>query len=111
MKSKKDENRFFIKDKKGIQLAVSTIILLVLGVLVLIGLILILTMGWDNFKMYLGAILGSEVQQARKMCNLQCKLGYEYDYCCEEKNIKAHVYNCQDEILKGDCSLDCTGLC
>tara|TARA_Y100000310_G_C20625524_1_gene785657 strand:+ start:215 stop:541 length:327 start_codon:yes stop_codon:yes gene_type:complete len=103
MKNKRGDNRFFIKDKKGLQLAISTIILMILGIVVLIGLITILVMGWDNFKMYTGSILGSSTQQARKVCKIQCGLENTYDYCCEDKEIG----NCTTEILQTDCSLDC----
>ena len=93
-----------MKDKKGIQLAISTVILLILGVFVLIGLILILVMGWDNFKTQIGVILGSETAQAQKACKIQCELGNFYDYCCEDKG----VGKCTDELLKTDCVLDCS---
>ena len=96
-----------IKNKKGLEMAVSTIILLILGIFVLIGLISILVMGWGNFKMYTGAILGSDTAQAKKMCNIQCGLDNNYDYCCEDKAVKKEVYTCKDEILKGDCNIDC----
>ncbi len=97
-----------MKNKKGVELAISTIILLILGILVLIGLVSILVMGWGNFKMYMGAILGSDTAQAQKLCKIQCSLDNNYDYCCEEKAVKKETYTCKDEILKGDCSMDCT---
>ena len=102
--------RLEIKNKKGLELAISTIILLILGIFVLVGLISILVMGWGNFKMYIGAILGSDIAQAKKMCNIQCNLDNNYDYCCEDKEVKKETYTCKDEILKGDCGIDCTAI-
>ena len=93
-----------MKDKKSIQLAISTLILIILGIFVLIGLIFILVLGWDNFKMNISAILGSEVQQSRKLCKIQCGLESDYDYCCGDKE----GMKCNDEILKTDCELDCS---
>lgn len=93
-----------MKDKRGIELAISTIILMILGIIVLIGLITILAMGWDNFKMYLGAILGSDISQSRKMCKIQCELENNYDFCC----VKKDAGKCTDEILRTDCILDCS---
>jgi len=107
MDNKKRERNSFINDKKGIQLAVSTLILITLGILVLIGLISILIMGWGDFKDNLGAILGSDIARARKNCQIQCGLENNYDYCCEEKLLGEEKYTCQDELLKGDCVLDC----
>ncbi len=94
-----------MKNKKGLELAISTIILMILGIAVLIGLIAILVMGWDNFKTQIGAILGSEISQARKSCEVQCELENSYDYCCE---IKDAGVSCQDDLLKGNCVLDCS---
>ena len=92
-----------MKNKKAIQLAISTLILLILGVVVLIGLIAMLVMGWEDFKTQIGAVLGSEISQAKKVCKIQCELDNNYDYCCEEKQ----AGRCSDEILKTDCEIDC----
>jgi len=100
-----------MKNKRGIQLAISTIILMILGLAVLIGLIMILVMGWNDFKTQIGAILGSDVAQAQKDCKVQCSLENNYDFCCESKEIKGEIYTCPDDLLKGDCSLDCSGVC
>ncbi len=99
-----------INDKRGLEMAISTIILLILGVFVLIGLISILVMGWGNFKMYIGAVLGSDIAQAKKMCRIQCSLDNSYDYCCENKNVNGQSYTCQTEILKTDCAMDCSNI-
>jgi len=99
-----------MKNKKGMQLAVSTIVLLVLGVIILIGFIMILIMGWDDFKIQIGAILGSDVSRAQKACKIQCELENSYDYCCEDKEVNGDVLSCQDDLLSGSCSLDCSGV-
>jgi len=99
-----------LKDKRGLEMAISTIIILVLAVLVLAGLISILVMGWDNFKDNIGTILGSETSQARKDCQVQCNLDNSYDYCCQEKVMGDSSLKCGDEILKGDCILDCSSV-
>lgn len=97
-----------MKNKKGLEMAISTIILLILGIIILIGLITMLIMGWSNFKMNIGAILGSEIAQAQKMCEIQCSLENNYDYCCGEKIIKGTNYTCEDSLMKTNCILDCS---
>ena len=108
IKDKKGDSRFLIKDKKGMELSITTIILLVLGILVLIGLILAVSMGWDNFKTQIGAILGSDVAQARKTCDVQCSLDNSYDYCCGEKEVNDDLLTCSDSLLDVDCEIDCS---
>jgi len=99
-----------MEDKRGLQLTISTLILFILGFVVLIGLISILIMGWDDFKVQVGAILGSEVAKAQKNCKIQCELGNSFDYCCELKKVGEGRYKCVDDLLKADCFLDCSGV-
>jgi hypothetical protein len=96
-------------NKKAFEMSISVIILLVLGILVLIGLISLLVMGWDDFKTNIGVILGSDIARAQKSCNIQCSLDNSYDYCCEAKEIGDEVLRCSDEILKiKDCEINCS---
>jgi hypothetical protein len=97
-----------IKDKRGVQLAISTLILIILGIIILIGLITILVMGWGNFKAQIQTILGSENSKIRRDCEIQCELGNSYDYCCEEKSVGDEEKTCL-ELLNEDCS--CEGRC
>ena len=97
-----------MKNKKGMQLAISTLILMILGILVLIGLITILFMGWGDFKTQIKVILGSDMAKAEKNCKLQCNLENSYDYCCEKKSIQETEYTCL-ELLNEDCG--CEGKC
>ena len=95
-------------NKKGMQLAISTLILIILGILVLIGLIGILIMGWGDFKTQIKVILGSDMSKAQKNCEIQCSLENYYDYCCEEKLMNGEKYTCQS-LSNKDCS--CEGRC
>jgi hypothetical protein len=108
IRNKRGESISFIKDKRGLQLAISTLVLMVLGILVLIGLISILIMGWGDFKTQIKVILGSDMAKAQKNCELQCNLENYYDYCCETKSMNGEGYTCL-ELLNKDCS--CEGLC
>ena len=100
-----------MKNKSGMELAVSTLILLVLGILILIGFIVILTMGWDNFKTNIIGISGSETSQMQKLCEIQCDLDNTYDFCCSEKIIDKETYYCNDSLLDVGCKINCEGVC
>tara|TARA_Y100000310_G_C20665959_1_gene807486 strand:+ start:166 stop:471 length:306 start_codon:yes stop_codon:yes gene_type:complete len=99
-----------MKSKKGMQLAISTLILLILGIIVLIGLVTVLVMGWGDFKTQIKMFLGSETASAQKQCKIQCGLDNNYDYCCEDKEIDGVGSTCQSEILKTECVLDCSAV-
>ena len=99
-----------IKNKRGMQLAISTIILLVIGVLVLIGLISMLVMGWDDFKNVIKAAFGSDTAKAQRACKIQCELGNTADYCSPVsigENAEP-LPNCNAaEVKPADCGLTC----
>ena len=106
--NKKGEDRFFIRNKNAMQMSISTLILMVLGILILMGMAAILIMGWGDFKTQVKALSGSEMAKAHKNCKLQCNLDNSYDYCCEKKIIDDNEYTCV-ELLEKDCG--CEDIC
>ena len=96
-----------VEDKRGLEMAISTLVLLVLGIFLLIGLITILIMGWDDFKLNVSAIMGSDAAKAEKTCKLQCGLENNYDFCCDIKKIKGEEYNCKD-FSAVECDIKCS---
>ena len=78
-----------MKNKSGIQLAISTIILIVLGVMVLIGLILLLATQTSFFSDVLDNFRSeSNVDDVITSCNLLATGESLFSYCCEEKVVK-----------------------
>ena len=98
-------------NKRGFQLAISTIILLILGILVLISLILIVTGQFEAFLDVIRNYGGSDIDNLNKLCQSQCDLKQEYDFCCGEKVIKKEEITCLDDRLSVDCGIDCAGVC
>ena len=97
-----------IKNKRGMELAISTIILMVIGIILLIGLISILFMGWDDFKTAIGAALGSDIAKAKRVCKIQCEMENTVDFCADKK-VGELTLKCTDAKIKpADCSLPCT---
>lgn len=96
-----------IKNKRGMELAISTIILMVIGIILLIGLISILFMGWDDFKTAIGAALGSDMAKAQRTCKIQCEMENTVDFCAE-KTVGTEKFKCTDAKIKPvDCILSC----
>lgn len=89
------------------ELAISTIILMVIGIILLIGLISILFMGWDDFKTAISAALGSDMAKAQRDCKIQCETDNSIDFCAE-KTVGTEKLKCTDAKIKPvDCSLTC----
>ena len=97
-------------NKKGIELALSTLILMILGVLVLIGFAYMLTNGFTRFgestKPFLQTAEGVAVKEA---CNIACGAGDKLTYCCRNFTISSEQILCTDSMLEPDCSLTCVG--
>lgn len=100
-----------MKNKRGVQLATSTIILLILGLIILIGMVLFFTGTLDRFWNLIQEYYGSEIDQITKICQTQCNLGNRYSYCCEEKSFEDEKIICLDERLYVTCDINCEDVC
>jgi len=93
---------------KAIELAISTLILIVLGVLVLIGLTYVLTNGFETLKSssepFLDTTQSSSVKQA---CSLACSNEDKLTFCCEEYDVDELKIKCTDKRLEISCQLNC----
>jgi len=75
--------------KKGVQLAVSTIVLIILGILVLIGLIFLLATQTSFFSDVLSNFRSeNNIDDVVTSCNLLAGSESLFAYCCEEKIVK-----------------------
>lgn len=100
-----------LNSKRSFEMAITTLIVIVLGILVLIALALALTGGFDNLMRAIRGYSGTDADNLVSICQSQCDLSQENSFCCEEKLLGKEKTNCQDERLKIDCSLDCEGVC
>lgn len=77
-------------NKKGQELTLGTIILIVLGVLVLIFLIYGFSSGWSNLWKKIAGVEGkTNVDDIRSACELACSRGEasKYSYCQENRSV------------------------
>lgn len=97
-------------NKKAFEMAISTLVIIVLGVVLLIGLILAITKGFDFFntssKPFLDTTQASSIKQA---CILACSNEDKITYCCEEYEIDDSEIKCTDTRLEVNCGLNCSG--
>ena len=103
-----------MKDKKGQEMTVSTLILLVLGAIILVLVILGFTMGWQNLWAKINIFNPStDLDSVIAACKLSAASGATGSYC-EFKSVtisgtKQYV-NCEDNRVVGslDKTLTCT---
>ena len=80
-----------IQDKRGAEMTVGTIVVIVLALLVLVLLALGFTMGFGNLKDRIVNIFnpqGSNVETIRQSCSLACELENKYDFCSVARTVK-----------------------
>ncbi len=95
-------------DKKGFELAISTIIIIILGILVVIGIIYAVTDGFKKFKAVRDPLLNSaEGIAIMKSCEIACKSNDRITFCCTDYKIQSENYKCSNEQLDIDCDFSC----
>lgn len=90
------------------QLTISSLILITLGILVLIAITFALTIGFERFKRstdpYLDTTETSAIKQA---CSQACDSNIKLIFCCEEYETKNQKIKCTDPRLELGCTLNC----
>ncbi|MCX8158928.1 MAG: hypothetical protein N3D20_01405 [Candidatus Pacearchaeota archaeon] len=100
-------------NKKGQEMSVTTLILIVLGVIVLVILVLGFSIGWDTIFGKLKFAPG-DVQALQKACIMYAEQDFNIDYC-QFRKIKTdsgtEYMNCEDKRVKpSGAQIDCTKL-
>jgi len=73
-------------EKRAQNISITTIILIIIGLVVLVLLILGFTMGWGRFKEWI--VPSNNIQTIVDQCNIACSTGQKYNYCFEKKELK-----------------------
>lgn len=73
-------------NKRGQELSVNTLILIIIGVLVLVFLIIGFTIGWQKIFPFITP--GNTVKDVSDKCILSCKTQSSYDYCTTKREIR-----------------------
>ena len=92
-------------DKKGQELTLGTIVLIVLGIAVLVFLIFGFTTGWGQLWSKIGAFgSDSNVEDVKLDCKTDCLAGEESSFCLEKKTLKIFDSNKKIREVTGTCS-------
>jgi len=110
-----------IGNKKGFEMAISTIIIIILSLIVLIALILVFTRSTGTFSERISSLLGnSNIDSVRDSCNLLASQQSAYEYCCVNKTVKLSLNKKIDlpcSFARGESwgkqidELNCVGVC
>ncbi len=97
-----------LRDRRGFELAISTIVILVLGLFVLIGLALLVGGGIDVFKSSTKPFFDTtSVSSIKQACQLACEGRDRITYCCKKYDIDDEKVGCGDRRLEIQCGLEC----
>ena|SRR3989344_5157200 len=101
----KKKSGVFPADKKGQEMSVTTIILIVLGLAVLVILILGFRIGWSKILPFLPS---NNVQNVVASCNAACATGNEYEFCTVSRALKADGLPGGVKEVKNNCDFFAT---
>ena len=74
-------------NKRGQGLSISTIILIILGLIVLVILVLGFILGWDKIVPWVNS--DNNVDTIMQACQTACTTGSKYSYCSMQRELKA----------------------
>ncbi|RMD67653.1 hypothetical protein D6817_00870 [Candidatus Pacearchaeota archaeon] len=97
-------------EKRGFELAISTLVIILLGVILLIAIIIFVSGGFDRFKKTTKPLEESSVSSAIiQACNLACQNQDRFFYCCKENELEdKRKIKCTDPLLGLSCEkVDC----
>jgi hypothetical protein len=78
-----------MRDKKGQEMSISTLVLIVIGIIVLVLLILGFSYGWQNLIDKINIFGGgSDVSTVIQSCGISASAGDKYSYCSDFKLVK-----------------------
>jgi len=103
------------RDKRGLEMAISTLIIIILSVIVLLALVLAFTGGFTEFWKTIKSYSQSDIQALKKTCENSCAFNNNYDFCCLQREIDfgggTENLTCQDSRLKVECKINCQDVC
>jgi hypothetical protein len=96
-----------MQNKKALELAISTLVLIILGIAILVAIILAISGGFDNLKTATDPLLDTTKSSAIKQaCSLACDNADKLTYCCKEYKLENTKIKCYDERLGNSCPSD-----
>jgi hypothetical protein len=107
-------------NKKGAEMAIGTLVVIILSILVLVLIAFGFGMGWRNLWDKISGTFGGgvNVDSLKQACEYACTTQRTYEYCCIERSInykdeagsiKVEKGTCMNSLIKPQCDLTCSG--
>jgi hypothetical protein len=74
------------KNKKGQGMSISSIILIILGLVILVILILGFVIGWDKIAPWIGG--SNNIDTLKNSCGTACSTNSQFDFCSVKRDVK-----------------------
>ncbi len=88
-----------MKNKRGFELAINTVVILVLAILVLLFLVLFFTSSSSDFTTKIKSYFSySNIDNIIDRCNMLSDVSREYEFCCEKRTVR--YYENSEKIEK-----------
>jgi hypothetical protein len=95
-------------NSRGFELAISTLVIIALGVILLIGLVYVVTDGFKKFNNATDPFADSaEAAAVKQACDLACTSKNMFAYCCNNVTLGKETTTCADSRLEVNCELSC----
>ena len=96
-------------NSRGFDIAITTIVLIIIGIAVLIGLVFFIKNGFSFFKAGTDPILKTQSLEAtRQACELVCRSENVFAFCCESISMNDEEVFCNEDRLNVGCNIDCS---
>ena len=109
------KRRTLLSNRSGFELAMSTLVIIILSIAVLVVLLITFTGGWKKLWGNAEQLTPSDLEVIKSACVNACNSEMGIDFCCRQReavvgNNKIKI-NCTDYRLNVDCNIKCTDQC
>ena len=95
--------------RKGFEIAISTVVIIVISIILLAGLIFLFTNGFNLWTTSIEPISDSANMGAvKEACNLACSIEDEITFCCNKFSLNDNLILCTNSSLGIDCLMSCS---
>ncbi len=98
-------------NKRGVEMGLSVIVLIVVALIVLTALVFLITKAFGLWNTSVGPISSTiSVVAAKDACNLACTTEDKLTFCCSRFSLEdGQVLSCANPTLGVSCQLSCEG--
>ncbi|MGV8142422.1 MAG: hypothetical protein ACP5NS_02185 [Candidatus Pacearchaeota archaeon] len=98
-------------NKRGFEIAMSAIVIIIISLVVLVALILFVRNGFSLFNDTTSVVLDASSSAAvNEACLISCRAEDDIAFCCTKYKFGSKDIFCSDKNLGLECSVDCSAV-